>query len=41
VYTALDLSQFGYVIETGRVAFSGLSAELIHNQEIKKAYLGI
>jgi len=41
VYTALDLSQFGYVIETGRVAFSGPSAELIHNQEIKKAYLGI
>ena len=41
VYTALDLSQFGYVIETGRVAFSGPSAELIHNREIKKAYLGI
>lgn len=37
---ALQLSDYGYVLETGKVVTHGPSAELINNEEVKKAYLG-
>ncbi len=37
---ALEISGFGYVLETGRVAVSGDSATLRQNPQVKSAYLG-
>ncbi len=37
---ALDVSQRGYVLETGHVAVSDVSASLRENPEVQKAYLG-
>ncbi len=41
VLTAMDLPDRGYVFESGRIAMSGTSDELISNPEVKRAYLGI
>jgi len=41
VQLALDNSNYGYVISTGRVAMEGDSKELLENQEIKEIYLGL
>jgi branched-chain amino acid transport system ATP-binding protein len=41
VLTALDLAERGYVFESGRIAMSGTSDELIANQEVKRTYLGL
>ena len=38
---ALACADRGYVIENGRIALEGLSAELSANEHVKKAYLGI
>lgn len=40
VVASLEVAHRGYVIETGRVKFSGKKQELINNDEIRKAYLG-
>ncbi|MGJ7615130.1 ABC transporter ATP-binding protein [Variovorax sp. GB4R4] len=37
---ALDISDEGYVIETGRVVMHGPAAELAGNEDIRRAYLG-
>ena len=37
---ALKVSQYGYVLETGKVGLEGPSADLMHNDHIKKLYLG-
>ena len=37
---ALRISSRAYVIETGRVVLQGMSQELLHNQEVRRAYLG-
>jgi len=37
---ALQFSRRGYVIETGEIALADTSAELLNNDEVKKAYLG-
>jgi branched-chain amino acid transport system ATP-binding protein len=37
---ALQFSHRGYVIETGEIALADTSAELLKNEEVKKAYLG-
>jgi len=37
---ALSVAHRAYVLETGEIAMSGQSSELLDNQEIKKAYLG-
>lgn len=39
-YAALKIANRGYVLTTGEIAMQGPSAELIANDEIKKAYLG-
>jgi len=37
---ALEISGFGYVLETGRVSVAGDSATLRQNPQVKNAYLG-
>lgn len=37
---ALDISDRGYVLETGQVVLSGTAEELILNEEVQRAYLG-
>ena len=37
---ALKVSRHAYVLETGRVGLEGPSAELMHNDHIRKLYLG-
>ena len=41
VYHALSISDRAYVIENGRVTMEGTGEDLVNNQEIEKAYLGI
>jgi branched-chain amino acid transport system ATP-binding protein len=40
-HIALQIAHRGYVIETGRMVLEGVAAELLQNDYIKKAYLGI
>lgn len=37
---ALQTADYGYVLETGRISLSGTGAELLANEDVKKAYLG-
>ena len=37
----LEISDRGYVLENGRVVLSGTGQELLHNEHVKEAYLGI
>lgn len=37
---ALQLSDYAYVLETGKIVLEGTGTELISNPEVKKAYLG-
>ena len=37
---ALKTADRGYVLETGRIKIEGTGAELLANEEVKKAYLG-
>ena len=41
VFTAFDLADRAYVIETGRVAMHGTTAALSEDPGIRQAYLGI
>ena len=41
VQTGLEISDRGYVIEHGRIAFSGKSEDLLINEKIRESYLGI
>jgi branched-chain amino acid transport system ATP-binding protein len=38
---ALAVADQGYVLETGRITMSGAGTDLLTNEEIKRAYLGI
>jgi len=38
---ALSLSRRGYVLENGRVALSGRGEELLGNEHVRRAYLGL
>jgi branched-chain amino acid transport system ATP-binding protein len=37
---ALEISHYGYVMETGTIVLSGPGKELLHNDQVRKAYLG-
>jgi branched-chain amino acid transport system ATP-binding protein len=37
---ALRLAEYGYVLESGQVALAGKAEELLHNDYVRKAYLG-
>jgi len=41
VRMALEISDRAYVLETGRIVLSGNSKELLRDERIKKAYLGV
>jgi branched-chain amino acid transport system ATP-binding protein len=38
---SLQIADRGFVLETGEIVISGTGAELLENQEIRKAYLGV
>jgi len=38
---ALDLARRGYVLEIGRIFREGPSPELMQDEQVKKAYLGV
>jgi branched-chain amino acid transport system ATP-binding protein len=40
VAVALDVAKRGYVLETGRIVFSGSRHDLVNNPSVRKAYLG-
>jgi branched-chain amino acid transport system ATP-binding protein len=41
LHKALAIADYGYVIQTGRIVMEGKGSELLHNDDIKKAYLGL
>jgi branched-chain amino acid transport system ATP-binding protein len=38
---ALHIAHYGYVIQTGRIVMEGAGQTLLHDERIKKAYLGL
>lgn len=38
---ALSIAHHGYVIQTGRIVMEGAGHTLLHDEHIKKAYLGL
>lgn len=41
VATAFEISDYGYVLESGRVALHGRSSDLLSRDDVRTAYLGI
>ena len=41
LHKALAIADYGYVIQTGRIVMEGTGQDLLHNEDIKKAYLGL
>ncbi len=41
VVTALEISDYGYVLESGRVAAHGRPADLLQMSKIRDSYLGL
>jgi branched-chain amino acid transport system ATP-binding protein len=41
LHKALAIADYGYVIQTGRIVMEGAGQELLNNEDIKKAYLGL
>lgn len=39
-FAALSIAHYAYILETGMVVLEGPGQELLHNPEVKKAYLG-
>ncbi|MFX4260854.1 ABC transporter ATP-binding protein [Pelotomaculum propionicicum] len=39
-HMALSIADYAYVIETGEIVLQGSAGELMHSEEVKKAYLG-
>jgi branched-chain amino acid transport system ATP-binding protein len=40
-HMALKVAHRGYVMENGRITLEGTADSLLHNEEVKRAYLGI
>ncbi len=38
---ALEITRYAYVLETGRLALEGESSQLMNNEHVRKAYLGL
>ncbi len=38
--TALSIADRGYVLETGRIILNGAAADLLHDRQVTRAYLG-
>ncbi len=41
LHKALAIAHHGYVIQTGRIVMQGSGQELLNNEDVKKAYLGV
>ena len=41
LHKALAIAHHGYVIQTGRIVLEGAGKDLLHNDDVKKAYLGV
>ena len=41
IAVSLKISQRAYVLENGRIVMSGTGAELLHNDRVRQAYLGL
>ena len=41
VFNALDMAHEGYVLESGKIVLQGKSQDLLGNEHIKEAYLGV
>jgi branched-chain amino acid transport system ATP-binding protein len=41
LHKALGIAHRGYVIQTGRIVMEGAAQTLLHDDEVKKAYLGL
>ena len=41
LHKALAIADYGYVIQTGRIVMQGTGEDLLRNDDIKKAYLGL
>lgn len=41
LHKALAIADYGYVLQTGRIVMQGTGADLLANEDIKKAYLGL
>jgi branched-chain amino acid transport system ATP-binding protein len=39
-HAALQVADYGYVLEIGQIVLEGSSAELADNEDVKKAYIG-
>ena len=39
-HAALQIADYGYVLETGSIVLEGPGQELAKNEQVKKAYLG-
>ena len=37
---ALNIASYGYVLEVGRITMEGIGKDLVHNEDVQKAYLG-
>ena len=40
-FKALEIANRAYVLENGKITFSGIGAEMLNNPKIKDAYLGV
>jgi len=38
---ALRIADYGYILETGEIVLQGTGDELVHNDDVRKAYLGV
>lgn len=38
---ALRVADYGYILETGNIVLQGTGKELLHNDEVRRAYLGV
>ena len=41
VAVSLKISQRAYVLENGRIVMSGPGSELLHNERVRQAYMGL
>jgi branched-chain amino acid transport system ATP-binding protein len=41
LHKALAIADYGYVIQTGRIVMEGTGKDLLNNEDVKKAYLGL
>jgi branched-chain amino acid transport system ATP-binding protein len=37
---ALSIADRGYVLATGRIVLEGAASQLLHHEDLKRAYLG-